>query len=380
MLDKNIDKLIIKFVENTATLDEQVKLKQFLEIEKNRAYFDEYVELNYLINSKVKFDYNNTLDEVMGKIESKPKSLIMYKYLKYAAAIILLISTGYFLTKNQVKTTSKVVIDNKIPIGTDKATLTLEDGSTVALEKGKVYKNNKVSSDGKKIVYQSEIDKQAEKLAYNYLTIPRGGEFFIELSDGTKVWLNADSKLKYPIAFKEGEPRKIELLYGEAYFDVSPSTDHNGDSFIVNLLEQEIEVLGTEFNVKAYKEEKIATTTLVEGKVAVKTNNEMSLLVPNQQLVFTKETDAFLIKTVDVKNVVSWKSGYFSFSELSFNETINLLSRWYNVEFIIENKNLFKIKFNGVLSKNQNIENILQSFKNTNNIKYEIKENKIYLK
>ena len=321
-----------KIVIGTISEQEMEELNKLLEIPKKRKIFEEYVKGYHDLNLSIqKNDVDQAYNKVMTQInlKNKPIKKLFPYFLKYAAAIILLISTGYFLTKNknQFKTTPKIVIDNKIPIGTDKATLTLEDGSTVALEKGKEYKNEKVSSDGEKLVYQSEIDKPAEKLAYNYLTIPRGGEFYLELADGTKVWLNSDSKLKYPIVFIEGEPRKVELLYGEAYFDVSPSTKHNGDSFIVNLLDQEIEVLGTAFNVKAYMEEEIAATTLVEGKVAVKTKDKMSWLVPNQQLVYTKETNALLINTVDVKNVVSWKTGYFSFSELSFKETINLLSR-----------------------------------------------------
>lgn len=382
MSDKNIDKLIIKFVENTATLDEQVELKQLLEIEGNRAYFDEYVELNYLINSKVKFDYNNTLEEVMGKIESKPKSLIMYKYLKYAAAIILLISTGYFLTKNQVKTTSKVVIDNKIPIGTDKATLTLGDGSVVVLEKGKKFNNTNAKSDGEKIVYSTVDESKNEKveeITYNYLTIPRGGQFYIELADGTAVWLNSDTKLKYPTKFINGEPRKVELIYGEAYFDVSPSSKHNGAIFQVNNGNQNIEVLGTEFNIKNYKNDNFIETTLVEGKISLEVDNEKDILLPNDQLTYNIDSNNIEKRIVDVYDIISWKEGLFIFEDKSLLEACKLMSRWYDVDFVIENEELENILLSGQINKNQKIEHILTTLKNIKNISYEIKGDKIYL-
>ena len=385
MSRKSIEELIIKFVENTATLEEQVKLRQLLEIKENRNYFEEYVELNYLMNSKVKFDYKNSLEEVMDKIQSKPKSLNVYRYLKYAAAIILLISTGYFLTKNknQFKTTPKIVIDNKIPIGTDKATLTLEDGSTIALEKGRNYTNNVVNSNGEQLVYTSTSEKNSIKkpeLKYNYLTIPRGGEFFMELSDGTKIWLNSETKIKYPIAFIEGEPRKVELLYGEAYFEVSPSTKHNGDSFIVNLLEQEIEVLGTAFNVKAYLDDEDIKTTLVEGKIALKTDAVNEILKPSQQSIYNKRSKKVAFKEINAFYETSWRHGEFNFNNKSLEEVMTVLSRWYDVKIEIQNKENQKFKYIGTLGKHQNIEIILLTLKLTNNLKYEITKDKIIIK
>lgn len=384
MLRNNIDELIIKFVENTATLEEQAELKRLIEIKGNRAYFDEYVELNYLMNSKVKFDYKNTLEEVMDKTQSKPKKLMTYRFLKYAAVILMIVSIGYFqFSKNNSKESKQFAIDNNIEVGTSKATLTLEDGSSVTLEKGKNYSNSIVNSNGEQLVYAavSETDSiKKSEIKYNYLTIPRGSEFFMELADGTKVWLNSETAIKYPIAFNEGEPRKVELLYGEAYFEVSPSTKHNGDRFIVNLLEQEIEVLGTQFNVKAYQDDEDIKTTLVEGKIALKVNALNKILLPSQQLIYNKSSKKVALKEINAFYETSWRHGEFNFNNKSLEEVMTVLSRWYDVKIEIQNKENQKFKYIGTLGRHQNIEIILLTLKYTDNLKYEIAKDKIIIK
>src|SRR5690606_24930608 len=189
----------------------------------------------------------------------------------YAAAAVVtgLLMTGYFL-KDSVFTrtieTKPRIVNKNIDTGSDKATLTLEDGSHIVLGKGTSYNTQNARSNGEKIVYGA-AESDIAKVVYNFLTVPRGGQFHVVLSDGTEVWLNSESQLKYPVNFKKGQTRQVELVYGEGYFVVSPSSDHGGTKFVVFNQFQEIEVLGTEFNIKAYKEEENIYTTLVEGKV-----------------------------------------------------------------------------------------------------------------
>ena len=148
------------------------------------------------------------------------------------------------------------------------------------------------------------------------------------LSDGTKVWLNSESQLKYPVAFNDGETRQVELVYGEAYFDVSPSTAHKGARFKVFNQSQEVEVLGTEFNIKAYKDETNIYTTLVEGKVAISAAGKNQILKPNQQSNLNLETGSIEITTVDVYNETTWIDGIFSFENKPLKEILKVLSRW----------------------------------------------------
>jgi transmembrane sensor len=321
------------------------------------------------------------------KLKSKinvPVRKLYWKYAAAAAILVIALASTYVLRdsifKNIKENPAPIIVNNKIQNGTDKATLTLEDGSTVILEKGATYQAKNAKSNGEQIIYD-QADNAADKIAYNYLTIPRGGEFFVQLSDGTKVWLNSESQLKYPVAFIAGKTRQVELMYGEAYFEVSPSTAHNGATFKVFNKAQEIEVLGTEFNIKAYKDENNIYTTLVEGKVAVKYESKTQNLVPNQQSNYNLKNNTLSIAVVDTFNETSWKKGVFSFDGKSLKEIMTVLSRWYDVEVEFQNKAIESEEFIGVLGKNQNLEYILLSIKNFGVIKdYQIKNRKVILK
>ena len=218
-------------------------------------------------------------------------------------------------------------------------------------------------------------------MLYNILTIPRGGEFFVKLSDNTKVWLNSESQLKYPVNFIEGKERAVELVYGEAYFEVSPSTEHKGTKFKVLNNNQAVEVLGTKFNVKAYLNETEIFTTLAEGKVAINSNTINKFLSPGQQSVLNLETRKIDVKAVDVKTELSWVHGSFVFHYKSLKEITKVLSRWYDVDFKFDSKSIEKQEFNGELNKKQNLEEILMLIKATNKINhFEIKNKEVLIK
>ncbi|MDD7886794.1 FecR family protein [Flavivirga sp. 57AJ16] len=319
------------------------------------------------------------------QIQSKTK--VRPLYWRYAAAAILVgILAGTYIFKDNIFTSPQgfvepIIVNNTIETGTDKATLTLETGEIVALEKGKTYQTQNATSNGEEITY---INSTSHKLVYNYITIPRGGQFQMTLSDGTKVWLNSESQLKYPVSFADGESRQVELVYGEAYFDVSPSTEHNGSDFKVFNNNQEVEVLGTEFNIKAYKGETNVYTTLVEGKVAVTPNSDTfntKILLPGQQSDFNTANKNIAINTVDIYNQVSWKKGVFSFENMKLSEVMKVMARWYDMEISIENKAIEQLRFTGGIQKSQRIVSILSVIcNNVRNVSYEIHDKKVILK
>ncbi len=316
------------------------------------------------------------------KIRSKIVPFYKRSLLKYAAAILILITSGYFFLTRGNKTVIDVpvIVDTIIKPGINKATLTLEDGSQIVLEKGESLQTQNANSNGEEIIYKDNQDKVKE-IVYNYLTIPRGGQFFIKLSDGTQVWLNSESQLKYPVNFKKGETREVELVYGEAYFEVSPSTSHKGSKFIVFNQSQEIEVLGTKFNIKAYKDELNIYTTLVEGKVLVSTETINQILKPNEQANFNFNDGTISVAEVNVYNEISWKEGVFSFRRKPLKEIMRVLSRWYDIDVIFVNPEIEKAGFNGVLDKWQNLEDILKSIKNFGIIEdYKINNKTVILK
>jgi transmembrane sensor len=378
-----IDVLIVKVLENSITAKESKVLEDWLKEDSNKRYFNEFVQINYLINSKKQFDHTTSLKKF--KIIINKNSQKNYtKYLKYAAAVLIFISTGYFVTKDQAWVDKNVSLETHIEIGTDKAILTLNDGSEVVLGKGNVYSSKTANSDGEKIIYkktQNNAKETKNNIAYNYLTIPRGGEFYVQLSDSTKVWLNSETKIKFPVKFMKGTVREVELIYGEAYFDVSSSKKNNGASFKVLTQSQQIEVLGTEFNLKAYKNENVIATTLVEGKVAVALNNKKEILNPSQQLNYNIIDKTIKILTIDTNLETSWRNGIFSFKGKPLKEVMKIMARWYDVDVVFEKKELENIMFKGVLGKNQNIQEILETIESLSIIKnYEINGKQIILK
>ena len=370
-------KLIIKKLNNTLNLEDEIIFSKWYNKSVNHKNYFDNVKENYS-KDITNIDVAKGWEELTKKINYIPKKTAYWKYAA-AAAVIFLVTMPFVFNKDNVKTVEPIIVKNTIKIGIDKATLTLEDGSNITLEKGQNYHVANAKSNGKTLIYNPKSKSNLE-IAYNYLTTPRGGQFYVELSDGTKVWLNSESKLKYPVVFQDGVSRKVELLYGEAYFDVSASTNHKGASFKVASQVQEIEVLGTEFNVKAYKGEDHMYTTLVEGKVAIDNGVTKEILKPKQQAAINIQNKEITIAVVDVYNATSWKDGVFSFKELSLKEIMKTLSRWYDTDVVFINKELENIKFNGVLNKKQNIEHILLTIKATNNIDYKINDNKIMIK
>lgn len=363
--------LILKYFTDSLNETETEQLLNLLEKPENLKEFQAYAKENYHLD--IVYDGINeeaALLKVKSAIQSQEKPVRRF-YWRYAAAAVVIgvLASSYFFKEHFFKIQQEItpiIVNNNIKVGTDKAILTLEDGSEIALEKGQNYISKNLSSNGEELVYSTPSETKPE-IAYNYLTVPRGGQYFIKLSDGTQVWLNSESKLKYPVAFVEGETRQVELVYGEAYFDVTPSIENKGASFKVFNQGQEVEVLGTEFNIKAYKDESHIYTTLVEGKVSVSSKKISKILNPNQQSNLNTTNNSISILTVDTKTETSWKDGIFRFREMPLKDIMKILSRWYDIDVVFENTALKSddLKFRGVLGKNQNIQTILLAMKNS---------------
>lgn len=373
---------ILKKINNTLTTEEkEIFDAWYRESEEHSRYFIR-VQQKYLKGLDI-IDFEKAWNGLSSKITKKKKR---YTYFKYAAAITIPFAVGYLwlspteITIEHVPEQSVFVKENKIEVGSDKATLTLEDGSKVALEKGANYETDKVSSNGEQLVYKDKSKTSKKAFAKNILTIPRGGQFFLVLADGTKVWMNSETQLKYPVGFMADETREVELIYGEAYFEVSPSIAHNGASFIVVTEGQKVAVLGTEFNIKAYSGDGFISTTLVEGKVQVKNENIFKNLVPGEQSRLNKNANQFDVSKVDVYDAVSWKIGLFSFKNQSLEEIMKVLSRWYDVDVVFQNEAIKNMKFNGILRKSQHLDEILNIIENTNEVSHEINQKTITMK
>tara|TARA_R110002050_G_scaffold121429_1_gene239783 strand:- start:63437 stop:64600 length:1164 start_codon:yes stop_codon:yes gene_type:complete len=384
-----INKLIVKFLNQEANHSELEKLENQLKNEEGIRIFNNYVKTQYLSTlSMTKYDVDKAKETIKTRLKKDKltRRVNLYKKIAVAASIMLMFGMAFYMIYNNghVKPIEPEKQPHLIVTGTDKAILTLENGDEVALEKGKKYQTGKVSSNGEELVYtdkgQSDIAEKGQ--LYNYLTIPRGGQFFVKLSDGTEVWLNSETKLKYPVKFIEGISRNVELLYGEAYFKVSPSTAHKGAAFHVLAKSQEIDVLGTEFNVKAYNDDTIMATTLVEGKIKIKKGAVSETLVPNQQATINYENDNIDIEEIDVSQEISWINGLFSFNEKPLSEIMLVLSRWYDTEVVFTNSQKKKFVFTGILERTETVDDILKLIEATSEgqIKFEINDKTIIIK
>ncbi|WP_420400860.1 FecR family protein [Flagellimonas sp.] len=365
-------KLILKKLNNTLNQEEEQVFNDWIsESNTHRSYFEKVRE-SYSKSPNI-VDIQKGWEQISSKIRPRKGLSIVWKYT--AAAVLLALLSLPFLLTNQdpIAEPTTNIVNEMIEIGTDKATLTLEDGTKVPLEKGKAFSTQALTSNGQELVYTNKAETSSKTIVYNTLTIPRGGQFFITLSDNTKVWLNSDSELRYPVSFSPDQPRKVELVYGEAYFEVSPSTHHNGTHFLVASQEQEVDVLGTEFNIKAFKEDSFIETTLVHGKVAVRNGENISNLSPGYQSRLEKGTNQISISQADIYNTISWKNGLFSFKNMALKDIMTVLSRWYDVDVDIINQRVEDVTFNGVFNRNQDLENILSIIENTNEAKFTTK-------
>ncbi|MFB9076134.1 FecR family protein [Flavobacterium procerum] len=371
MSDKKNKVIISKYLNGEASEEEIMLLVSWLEDEKNKEVFKSYLIINHALDNTLIFDSLAAYKKTQRKIKkTERKGILRYlNVFEYAAVIAVIISAGYFFLNRDNLEETRDVISNNIAAGSDKAILTLSDGTNVTLDKNQSYASGNAKSNGSELIY-SHVSKG--KIVYNYLTVPRGGQFCLKLPDQTKVWLNSESKLKFPVDFIQGKTREVELVYGEAYFDVSHSTNYGGSSFKVLNHNQEVEVLGTQFNIKAYRDEQSIYTTLIEGSVEVHRSNYTEKLVPNQQSIINLSHRGIAVSTVDVNKIVSWKKGVFLFENESLKNIMKVLSRWYDIDIVFESKNIEAQTFNGALNKKQSITSILTMIKNTNNINYEI--------
>lgn len=387
MQTNRINKLIIRLIDNTITEEESIQLTEWLKEAKNQDYFNEFIATNQLIAERNSFEPKNSAYQLVIKKASKRKKS-KFTYFASAAMIVLAITVYWLQPSPQIIPTKSnttpinntpVIVNNQIKTGSNKAILTLSNGIKIALGQKTNYRTPFIQTDSASISYIAN-EAAINQIAFNTLTIPRGGQYTLKLSDGSTISLNSESEIKFPVSFQNGKLRDVELMYGEAYFSISPSSKNGGSKFMVHQGKQTIEVLGTQFNVKAYKGDKMIVTTLVEGKIAIHYNNSFQTMKPNEQATSNLNNGSLKIKNINTSPEIAWKDGEFSFKEESLKNIMKVLSRWYDMEVVFENKTLENVKFKGVLRKDQSINEIMSIMMTTSINNYEINNHKIILK
>ena len=309
---------------------------------------------------------------VQGRWRVERKRRWMWGMSVAASVVIVLCLIMYY----QVNTRKdmNIAVQNIVP-GQYNAILEMADGSTYHLgeQQGSLQEKTGrlIKIDSTLVSYLPVSNKQEipQEIVYNKLSVPRGGEYRIELEDGTKVWMNSESCLRYPVAFFN-DMREV-YLEGEAYFEVQRDVDR---PFIVHSGEQKVTVLGTSFGISCYASEVNDYTTLVSGKVKVdfERRKQSFVLEPGMQVVYNKESDVATEKKVDVAEFVAWKNGKYVFKQKRLVDILSTLSRWYDFEVFYRNEDVKEVLFSGELRRFDDFSYLLQLIERTSDVKFVI--------
>lgn len=327
--------------------------------------------------------YDRIFNNLLPQLEAAKPVRKIWTRISAAASIVILVGIGsYYFLRSPIS--PQVIAEHKkhndIKPGGDKAYLTLSNGQSIALNGqqsgliGKEAGKDIVKTDDGQIKYVDRHKSHTSaEAAFNILRTPNGGHYKLVLADGTKVWLNAASQLKYPADFKNLKERKIELS-GEAYFEVAKDAAH---PFIVQTDDQQIKVLGTHFNVNAYHDDGGSKTTLLEGSINASTKNAQAIIKPGQQVV-SSSVGKLNIDEADTELAIAWKNDQFMFESEPVRLLMKTVARWYDVE-VIYSGDVPDVRFNGAISKFENISAVLKILENTGKLHFEVSGNKVYV-
>ncbi|QNL48383.1 FecR family protein [Olivibacter sp. SDN3] len=366
--------LLSKRLQQQLSAEEELEIQRWkAESAKNKSLFHELEHeqsVHRLVEKMQKYDVESSVSRLKHRMEAYRTKRKWSRYV-LAASVMLIIGVGLFLISHDNIFYSKSVTD--IPPGQHSAQLLLQDGSVVALDSMRIGETtNKAgmvitkAADGKVSCDYSKATPQVAHPAYHTICTPLGGEYQITLPDGSTVWLNANSSLKFPSQFQTGE-RYVELA-GEGYFEI---TKDSNKPFIVSTNKQTIEVLGTKFNVFAYNDEVLMRTTLVEGSISVQTSADHQILKPGQEARSSRHSEHLSVVPGDIQEATAWKNGYFLFNEENIETIMQKVSRWYDVEVVYEG-NVKDSLFGGTFSKNKSLQQLLKSLASTGQIRYKL--------
>lgn len=380
---KNISKLIIRDFFGVITDEELDQLNNWKREKR------EHSELYHQLFSHLKFKrYEQELDvfdpgkgweEFVKLVKSEKRRVIRLNFLKYAAIFLIpLLIAGIiykeFLVPEEL---GQYQFVSNIEPGTQKAELVLHNGDKIDLENQAEFAISEqgmiIQKNESVLNYKQEQTPDVTEVAYNTINIPRGGEYVLILSDGTRVFLNSMTSFKYPVNFK-GNKREVELV-GEAYFEV---TRNKHMPFVVKTPNSDVEVLGTSFNLKAYNDEQKVTTTLVEGEVKVKSQNQKAIILsPGEQSVFNTESNKVVKAKVNTMLYTSWKDGKLLFENQRLEDIMATLERWYDAKVFYMNPEVKDYRFGGNINKYDKIDPILEIISLTDKVNISVKDKTI---
>ncbi|RBL88944.1 FecR family protein [Chitinophaga flava] len=370
--------LLRKMAAGTSTAEERTAFQAWLQTLSVQGYRQVMMDYEEMIAEQESGNYDPVLlervnERIDGTATPLKKWRSGYRYAA-AAAVLLVAMLAVWRWMLPSKSVQPLALKTVQP-GSTRATLVLGNGQTIVLDslqsgwQGQQGAAQVTKSDSGLLSYR--VTGSGGAVMYNTLTTPRGGYFKVLLPDGSQVWLNAASSLRYPNTFT-GNERTIYLT-GEAYFDISSNVQQ---PFIVKTRHSTVEVLGTSFNVMAYEEEKMEQTTLVSGAIKAGSENGMLLLKPGQQAVMADGAAQPQLLSANIEAVTAWKNGQFFFEDTDIHAIMRQVARWYDVEIVYEN-NLSDIRLSGVVSRKEYISQLLEILEATGKVHFNIQGTKL---
>ncbi len=367
-MEKELEEIIMKqLASEILSEDERVCFEEWYKNPSHQEYFRKLLKIR---SGVMAHSVKNKIDceKTWKKIRPVRKISRIRQVLKYAAIMLLPLCVGLLLFTWEQEKGQVVYVEPTVKPGGKLAVLTLSTGEQVELagrvsamsEQGAEISN----STDNELVYKQVGDVAPVEEVYNTISIPRGGEYKLVLADGTTVWLNSDSDIRFPVTFS-GDKRQVELR-GEAYFEVAKNVEK---PFIVKINDYDIRVTGTQFNVRNYPGERVATT-LVEGSVQLERGKDVQKMYPGQQALLID--GQLVMKEVDMMDAIGWREGTFSFKEVRLEDIINELARWYDFDVYYQNVEVKNYHFTAWFRRNVSIEEVIEVLEKTKKIKMKL--------
>lgn len=365
--------------------DESAELKNWLEQDAlNQREYDDLKAVKELLNSGIsrKPDTDAAWLKVKGRIGDlhpivvSPAPVKALKWIRYAAAVVLISAIGLFVYKGLYRQQNEFSAQNVGRQKNSHVELVLSNGERLSLQGNReiAVQGNKdvpiASSKGNALIYHTNTAERG----FHKLIVPNGNQYELVLPDGTRVWVNSGSELSYRVDFNQGVQREVKLS-GEAYFEVAKN---KARPFVVNADKQRVEVLGTHFNVNSYPDEQVIRTTLLEGSVKVSNlvSDRSSVLIPGKQSL-VKGVDIEVVDA-DLEEALAWKNGLFIFNDEPLESIMKKVSRWYDVDVVYQDVDKKK-KYGGSVPRFDDISKMLKQWELTGGVHFEIEGRRVIL-
>ncbi len=377
--------LIFRHFTDSLSVEEREELERWSDADRtHRQLLEDISRKNFYTEKQVEdqvFNHVAAFQKVLDRRQQNLKRKRLWQRWTAVAAVgVVAVGISFFFLSQSLgdKVVARQEVVVELPAGSSRAVLTLADGQRMELagrmaDSVLVEDGVRLNAGGERLTYSQESPVDLST-AYHTLEIPRKGEFQLMLADGTKVWINSESLIKYPVAFK-GKERRV-YLEGEAYFEVSKNENM---PFVVDMGKAAVQVLGTSFNARAYRDENNVYATLAEGKIRLETPGRSMYLAPDEQGIVDLTSGNISKKKVDIQLYVSWKDGRFAFQQQTLEDMMNTLSRWYDIQVFFESEALRQVTFTGNLKRYDGFNKIIELLEMTGMAHFKVEGNKVFI-